>query len=602
MLDYYCYISMIAVTIVFNAAADNYYVSMTGNDENTGTSKDAPWQHCPGMHGWSGSGIVKAGDTVFFNNADTWEVASGDVVLQVIGGVFYDGKAWGAGKKAHFKATGDLNRSVISFMHDHPSIPTVVRGFDADAGGHITTGIGINHPQMQNQLLGAMKRIEQCDVHDVASFAPSTYKYGIVISNWSGKYQVSNVEVFYCRVYNISRGGINLYPGNDSTTNWIKNILVRGNEVWNTGLDTSYGGSCMDVKNHVINSILEYNYVHDPARGIGIGVSTNPVQGFIGPENAVIRYNIVSGSKHAGIYVQDLGNKSVEIYGNIVMKSKYHGIILTQDLTDTLSIKIYNNTFFHNFENTQWSEEIRVLCKDAKIKTLEIKNNLIYAYPQVRCLLDDYGVITSHSNNLYYNPAGGNLVIANGTAYTAANISSWESTALTADPLFRDTATLPSGFTGTFGIDMRPFPEGLALTSTSPAKDKGADLGTDCSGSINSVKRPFDLGWDIGAYEYSTAMGINHSLQSKRGSGIQVKCMMNHIFITYHAPRPVDATVSLLTVSGKMIASVSKKSSTGLNVIEWKYSGKNGTSISKGCYVVYLKTAGAFFTKRIMLP
>jgi predicted heme/steroid binding protein len=486
------------------ASANTYYVSFDGDDTRAGTNPAASWAACPGMPAWSGTASLAPGDTVLFNSAHVWETASGNAVLEVTGGVCYDGASWGDGTRALFRAGADLRRSVVAILRDHETVPTVVRGFEIDAANTVTTGIGINHPQMERPLTGATKRIEDCVVHDVRSSASEgTYKYGIVVSNWSGQYQVSNVEILSCRVYTISRGGINLYPGNDVPENRVRSVLVRGNEVWNAGTDPSYGGSSIAVKNHVIDAVIEYNSIHDPARGIGIGVSTHE-SGFTGPENLIIRHNIIRGSKHTGIYIQDFGDKSVEIVGNIIAESANEAIRLTGDLTGRVRFGIYNNTLVNNFAGSQWSQQIRILCKDATVEALEIKNNLIYSSHRTRCILDDHGMVTAHEGNLYYREDGGTLVIADGDSYDASNVTVWEPSAVVQAPGLGDIDALPSGFTGTFGHDLRPDRDGLAIASGSPARDAGVSLGSPYATSINSVIRPAGPGWDIGAYERGT--------------------------------------------------------------------------------------------------
>jgi hypothetical protein len=134
---------------------------------------------------------------------------------------------------------------------------------------------------------------------------------------------------------------------------------------------------------------------------------------------------------------------------------------------------------------------------------LEVKNNVFFTGPQSRALLDDDGVITSHSNNLYFRPGGGVLVIADGVSYTAADIKDWEPTAIASDPLLNDLSALPAGFVGNYGEDMRPEPDGLNITVDSPAKDAGVALGAEHDTSINSIRRPYGAGWDVGAYEMS---------------------------------------------------------------------------------------------------
>jgi hypothetical protein len=426
----------------------------------------------------------------------------GSALLQVVGGVTYDGSTWGSGTRATLRATGDLHRSVINLMEDDPVEPTVIRGFEVDANDQETSGIAINWPQSAGSISGAMKRIEDCVVHDVySSSAAGSYEYGIVISSgWGGSRGVDNVEVLDCEVYNISRGGVNVYAANDFADSWISNVLVRGCDIYATGQDPNYAGSALAAKNHVIDVTFEYNTIRDPVRGIGIGISTHAA-GFTGPENLIIRHNIISNSAHAGIYVQGYGDKSMDIYGNLIAQNRYHGINFSGSLADSLTARVYNNTFYQNYE-PEWDSEIRVQANSADISVLEVRNNIIYADSDTRCLIDDEGNITNHSNNVYYRPGGDTLVIADGVSYTAGNVGSWEPTALTGDPLLENPSDLPSGFTGALGVDIKPNSDGLNITADSPARDTGASLAMGYNSSINSAARPQLGGWDIGAYEF----------------------------------------------------------------------------------------------------
>jgi hypothetical protein len=490
-------------------AAATYYVANApfGDDSHPGTESE-PWEHCPGMPGWTGSATLEPGDTVYFDSGGTWETASGSALLQVVGGVTYDGSTWGTGTRATLRATGYLHRSVVNLMEDDPVEPTVIRGFEVDVNGQETSGIAINWPQSAGSMSGAMKRIEDCVVHDVySSSALGSYEYGIVISSgWGGSRGVDNVEVLDCEVYNISRGGVNVYAANDFADSWISNVLVRGCDIYATGQDPNYAGSALAAKNHVIDVTLEYNTIHDPVRGIGIGISTHAA-GFTGPENLIIRHNIIVNSAHAGIYVQGYGDKSMDIYGNLIAQNQYHGIKFASSLADSLTARVYNNTFYQNYE-PEWDSEIRVEANSADISVLEIRNNIIYADSDTRCLIDDEGNITNHSNNVYYRPGSDVLVIANGTSYTAGNVNTWEPTALTDDPSLVNSANLPTGFVGAFGVDMQPDSAGLNITADSPARDAGAALAAAYDSSINSATRPQGAGWDIGAYEFVPALDL----------------------------------------------------------------------------------------------
>jgi len=480
-----------------------YYVDISdpaADDSNPGTDS-LPWKYCPGMPGWTGDVTLEPGDTVYFNNAATWTASSGNALVQVVGGVTYDGKTWGSGARATLRATGGLYRSVINLMADDPAEPTIVRGFEVDANGQVTSGITVNWPQSSGSLTGATKRIEDCIVHGVASHsAQGQYEYGIAISSgYGGSRTVRNVEILDCTTYDISRGGVNVYSANDDPNSTIENVVVRGCEIYNTGQDPNYGGSGLALKNHIIDVIVEYNYVHHAARGAGIGISSHNEQ-FRGPENLIIRHNIVRENPQMGIVLNLWGSADMDIYGNLIIKNTYQGIRFMRAI-GTLSVRIYNNTLVQNYY-PGWSHEILVQSTAASIPLLEIKNNILIAASDTTPLVDDDGDITGHANNLYYRSGGGTLVRASGVSYTAGTVNSWEPSAVTDDPLLKNLASLPAGFSGTYGVDMEPHPDGLSLTAGSPARDGGVPLDVAYSSSVNSVSRPNGAEWDIGAYEF----------------------------------------------------------------------------------------------------
>ena len=445
---------------------------------------------------------------MYFYNAATWTASSGNALIQVVGGVIYDGRMWGSGTRATLRATGGLYRSVINLMEDDPTEPTIVRGFEVDANGQVTSGITVNWPQSSGSLTGATKRIEDCVVHGVVSHsAQGQYEYGIAISSgYGGSRTVRNVEILNCTTYDISRGGINVYSANDDPNSTIENVVVRGCEIYNTGQDPSYRGSGLALKNHIIDVIVEYNYVHHAARGVGIGISSHNEQ-FRGPENLIVRHNIVRENPQMGIVLNLWGSADMDIYGNLIIKNTYQGIRFMRAI-GTLSVRIYNNTLVQNYY-PGWSHEILVQSTAASIPLLEIKNNILIADSDTTPLVDDDGDITDHANNLYYRFGGGTLVRASGVNYTAGTVHSWEQSAVTGDPLLKDLASLPAGFSGTYGIDMEPHPDGLSLTAGSPARDGGVPLGPSYSSSVNSVTRPNGAEWDVGAYEFVPALELH---------------------------------------------------------------------------------------------
>jgi hypothetical protein len=509
-----CFATLLTVVTAVATGAE-YYVDPThpqASDANPGTAA-LPWRNCPGMPAWAGSAVLNAGDTVYFCSSCSWQSSTGAALLQVAGGVIYDGSSWGDGSRAILRATGDLSRSVVNLMDDHPTSPTVVRGFEVDAGSQVTTGIGVNWPQSAGSMTGAVKIIENCMVHDVASQSSlGQYEYGIVVSSGYGGARVTaNVEITNCVVFDISRGGINIYSANDDPSSRIENVLVGGNEIHTTGLDPDYAGSALPMKNHVKNAVFEVNSVHDTVRGTGISVSSHEV-GFRGPESSVIRHNIVRNCAEMGVLFHVRGDTEVDLYGNLILENTYQGVRF-MTMMGTLEIRILSNTFFRN-HYPGWSHEILIPSNDADIAVLDVRNNIFRADPETTPVFDTDGDITGHSNNVYFRPGGGTLVSSGGVGYNVATIGGYEPTSIAADPDLVNELDLPTTFTGVYGIDLRPDNDGLNISPGSPARDTGADLGAPYDTSINAVPRPFGPGWDRGAYELVPGLIFDDGFES----------------------------------------------------------------------------------------
>jgi hypothetical protein len=481
-----------------SAGAAAYYVDATaGSDSNNGLTPSSAWRNAPGMAAYSGSGRLAPGDTVYFDSADSWLV-SGTQGIFLTGGVTYVGNEWGSGTRATLRASADIASAVVRFR-DHALMETTFRGFEVDANGKVTNGIEMNHSFYEGPLTGASKRVDDVVVHDVWSrTSQGQYKYGIIVSNHGGRNgEVANVEILNSVVHDISRDGLPIYPGDESADCMVRNVLVRGNTVYNTGLDPDYGaGSGIIVKGHVVDAVIEYNYVTG-TKGAGLFVNGNESNHFgVGPTNVHFRHNVVAvDTIHGSIRIYDGSSgkdpKDIKVYGNLVLNnSQGGGFLIDRDLGHTNSILVFNNTFFN--------APVVVNNAAASFPVLEFRNNIFFHESGLP--FSDSGRVTAHSNNLFFG--SGTLVRSAGTSFVASNLASYESTAVAADPLFTDAASLPGGWLRQAGGNLSPDRAGLSLRAGSPAVDAGAALGTPYSSSIESaVSRPVGGGWDIGAYE-----------------------------------------------------------------------------------------------------
>ena len=477
------------------AQAATYYVDQaTGRDSNSGTTPALAWRNAPGMGSYAGRGALAAGDTVYFNSARVWLV-SGTQGLYLTGGVTYIGNVWGSGNRATLRAGADIESAVVRFK-DHASIATVIQGFDVDANGKVTNGIEMNHSFYVSPLTGATKRIDDVIVHNVWSKTSlGQYRYGIIVSNHGGVGgEVANVEILNSTVRDTSRDGLLLYPGDESASCIVRSIVVRGNTVYNTGQDPSYGaGSGISVKGRVIDATIENNYITGTV-GAGIFINGNESNHFgFGPTNIHLRNNIVNvNTVHGSIRIYDGSSgkdpKDVKVYGNIVYNnSRSAGFLVDSNVGNANSIRIYNNVFYNN--------PVVINNSAATFPVLEFRNNIVHHARGTP--FTENGKLTLHSNNLYFG--GSALVRSNGRSFSASNLVNYESSASAADPQFTNPATLPTAFVGAYGVDLAPNAAGLSLKSGSPGIDRGAALSSMYAGSINSMHR--GTVWDIGAYQ-----------------------------------------------------------------------------------------------------
>lgn len=445
-------LSFLALSV--SAEAATYYVSNKGSDSAAGTSSNAPFATISKVQS-----VVRAGDKVYFDRAGTWTASSGTAVLSLKGGVTYIGDAWGNGTRATLRASGRLSRAVVRFSGDDATYETAIQGFNVDGNSKLVDLIYVDNG---NNLTGATKRIQNCVAHDTGS---GNYYYGILVGPTGGS-TVANVEILDNEVYHTAWSAIVLYPYYDGSGNMVKNAIVRNNYVHDTlGPNGSHG--IMVGGARVVNATIEYNYINN-ADAWGLEFASKESIGTTGFSNIVARNNIVTGCGAAvDFWATGSGNYfDITLSGNIFFNNS-KGIYFDSSTSGKhMSLRVYNNTFYNN----GGPSEININSQP-NFSLFEIKNNIIYGGTAIGGYTN---LVTAQSNNL------------------------------TSNPNFKNTGNLPTAFTGTYGVNLAPNHDGLS-TESGPAIDAGANLGASYNTSINSVIRPNDGGWDIGAYQHQSS-------------------------------------------------------------------------------------------------
>lgn len=424
------FLAILLLLVTCNGWAATYYVAQTAqvpaaSDSNAGTDPAAPWETIAKV-----AATVTSGDTVYFHSASTWTGAT--PILTGTAGVKYYGASWGGGTRATFEVTscaGSLGVVILG------ADDIVFDGFKIDGKNFYTCGIGTG------QYIDAdidNITINNCEVTNTGEAEePPTgyYYYAIHISAYPGR-TISNVTVTNNKVYNVGHEGIALYPQyNLVSAGRINGALVRGNEVYNTGV-SGERQKLIAVVNNTDNTIVEFNYLHDMTlAGLGIEQYDPDNNGY--QDNLIIRYNYLYNCTGINIlsYTGAKGLKGgpFDIYGNI----SYGGGLTIQTCEYFGSIwRIYNNTFEVDYSAgspSLYALDFIIYNGVAGGSNFEIKNNIFVnkGLYVVRDFSNSLGDM-HHNNNLFFRrDSTSNLV--NTSVLSDANAIPATSVAVTND-------------------------------------------------------------------------------------------------------------------------------------------------------------------------
>ncbi|RDV16716.1 T9SS C-terminal target domain-containing protein [Pontibacter diazotrophicus] len=358
------------VFITYSLEAATYYVSASGKDANTGTSKSQAWASIDKVN----ETVFVPGDSVLFEGGSTFS-----------GSIYFDSKVRGTASKPIFLGSHGTGRAKISSgsntgIYVYNSAGFKIENIEFMGSGRTSSesnGIKFYMDLPNNTRLDyiAIDRIEV-----------SGYRYtGISIGSWNGASGFHNVSITNSSVHDNGDGGIgtygeitpahrNVYVGNIKVYNnaglpektdshsgngivlgdvdgaiiehceaynngWLNawssggpvgiwgyrcnNLIIQYNESHHNKTGTTKDGGGFDIDGGCTNSIMQYNYSHDNE---GAGYLVAQYVGAPAMKGVIVRYNISEndgrkngyGAIHLWSSGASGGIQDLEVYNNTI--------------------------------------------------------------------------------------------------------------------------------------------------------------------------------------------------------------------------------------------------------------------------------------------
>jgi chitodextrinase len=271
---------VLPASTVYAAAGTIYYVdSVSGSDENSGTSENAPWKTLAKISGFTG---VKPGDQILLKAGSIWNESldlkcSGDANNQITVGK-YGGEARpvinGGGGKFAVRAENIeyITLQDLEITNFNPN-----NHDDYKTEYHRRSGVWII-----GHHYGALSRIQlrNLDIHDITGMSLTgedgvavgddgwvnkNHNAAIMVNAWSWQdNSIPNPQPAYFEdlliennhIHDISTMGINIDGFQEDMSLWHKNIIIRNNKVIKTGADNIVVGVAT-------NPLIERNVGYD---------------------------------------------------------------------------------------------------------------------------------------------------------------------------------------------------------------------------------------------------------------------------------------------------------------------------------------------------
>ncbi len=434
-----------------------YYVSIGGDDDNDG-SKSTPWKTLA----YAEKTATTPGDTIALKKGDVWLI---DNVIDISHGgtdgnpITWDGGFWGTGANAIIQANsnGSSGPKYNSIVHIADCHDVTFQNITIDAHEYKRHGLiiggdyRVQGPTRQNNEHDII--IQDCSILDCGH--GETYRQALLVRPWYT--DISNITIRRNFIDGASNNAISFYPyrsdlGSDGIPgHGISDSYIGYNTVTNWGRG-SVGVDGILINMKITNTIIEHNILttgnKSGAGGNGIHITSNePIDGYF-PTGIIVRYNDVRIDAMPALKIFSGQAVTVDIYGNLFYRrgGEYSGCVIVKNQgTRTYTgaaINIYNNTIIVEEDG---STNLAGFKSQSKVPGIgEFKNNIVYhnAGGNSGGIYIGSPTSFSHSNNLFYRSAIGNLQYAydGEKIYYLSNAKEFESTAEFSDPLFASLA------------------------------------------------------------------------------------------------------------------------------------------------------------------
>ena len=510
---------VIVIALARSAQAATYYIAANGSDSNSGTSKNAPWMHAPGMKACSSTCaatspqpgdnfIFRGGDSWHFGNNSaipyagaqagwnwTWNGSSGSPITIGVDKTWYSGVSW-----AKPVLTGDNPAStsnVGSCAYDFSSTPNLINlsaSFVTFDNFEITgvcwsTQIGDNGMINQNGGTTTNSTISNLFCHGWTMTKGASDNFVCILSLGGGTLNDYNV---YAN---------DVFDGSDSP-----HFAAGPNCQWDSSNPCASGqgiyGRAWDVHG------CTFRYLSN----MMVTMNTHTVHDNLF-ENLYATFASGSIQQHPNV-INNLGGVSgdpIYFYNNI-MRHTYS----TENvyLAVRTNAYIFNNVFYDNMNSIAGPGgcfRLNSAGNSAATQTAYIYNNTLDPTCQFKFEKDNQpltpwsGTGYFENNHLIGSTAISNIYICNtsGTCTVNDNGNELYQTMAVANA---QGYTAANNYAPTAATNATVTAAGANLSSVCSTFSADNELcsGTSAGGAISMVPRPGSGAWNVGAYQFSS--------------------------------------------------------------------------------------------------